>query len=90
MSYNMQEDTYTVMNPVGTLSSQSSRGPAYEVPATHTSHSLHNGNGVLLEQRPLFTDTNGAMTNGGHCATSTPTTAGFMKQDEERYVKGAF
>ncbi len=86
----IQEDTYTVMNPAGTLSSQS-KGPPYEVPFTHSS--MHHGNGVLPEPNRL-TEANGVITlNGEHCAAaagSAPATTGFNTQDEERYVKGAF
>ena len=85
----MQEDTYTVMNPAGTLSNQS-RGPACDVPSMH--NPMHNGNGVFQEPHPLI-ETTAAMTNGGHCAAaagSATATASFATQGEERYVKGAF
>lgn len=85
----MQEDTYTFMNPAGTLSNQS-KGPAYEVPFMHSS--MHRGNGVLPEQNRL-TEANRVITNGEHCtaaAGGAPATTGFNTQDEERYVKGAF
>ena len=72
----LQDDTYTIMNPVGTLSNDSS-GPAYEIP-----FSLHNGNGFQQN------NCEGAMLNNGQC--SVPARSGFVNQDEERYVKGAF
>ena len=85
----MQEDMYTVMNPAGTLMGQN-KAPAYEVPFAH--HSMQNGCGVFQDQHSL-TETNNIISMTVGCAAaaeSAPATAGFVTQDEERYVKGAF
>ena len=81
---------YTVMNPAGTLTGQN-KAPAYEVPFAH--HSMQNGCGVFQDQHSL-TETNNIIPMTIGCAAaaaeSAPATAGFVHQDEERYVKGAF
>ena len=87
----LQEDTYTVMNPVGTLSNQI-RSPV-EKGATSFAVMYNQGNDTVSQchstQVGSATQSNGIVTGPGLSAQNQT----FMiTQDavEERYVKGAF
>ena len=79
-----QEDAYTVMNPVGTLSYQGhgsvNRGQ-YSLEQRYMSDSLAgnwnpSGSQTTTQSNGYFTD------------TSEPSNDQFQYEDEERYVKG--
>ena len=84
----LQEDTYTVMNPAGTLTNQTRR-PTDELPPTDI---VHNGAGMFSEQQSAqtpTTTTTQATTAAGLCTGSLPNPM-FLYTDDERYVVGNF
>ena len=86
VSLNFQEDAYTVMNPVGSLSNQSRSVPG------------NRGHNYSLQQRYMgeggagwnSTGSNATQSNGYFTDTSEPSLNDLPYEDEERYVKGAF
>ena len=86
-----QEDTYTVMNPAGTLSNQI-RSPVEKGP--HSLAMMYNGeNEILSSERQLggATQSNGYLTGlGSNVSSSAFPTVHDQDEIEERYVKGAF
>ena len=92
--FTLQEDTYTIMNPAGTLSNQTTSRPTDVLPPTTNANTVHNDTGMLSEEHTSQPLTNAtittiqATTGNGLCAGSAPNPT-ILYADDERYVMGA-
>ena len=77
----MQDETYTLMNPVGTLTHQLST-PTHEAPNAGIPQQFGNST-----EPHTTTEVATVTTSNGHCTGSAQITSGsFSNLDEERYV----
>lgn len=88
----LQEDTYTVMNPAGSLSCHT-KSPV-DVALSTTQPQCFRDNTVQSDMGAVYCGSAGTMshsyTTEGANAMPSGAYMAFMTEDEERYVKGAF